>query len=59
MDSKKFYLSKTFWINILAIVALIIQTQTGFVFSPEAQVSVLALLNIVLRAVTKAPIEWK
>jgi len=29
------------------------------VFSPEAQVSVLALLNIVLRAVTKAPIEWK
>ena len=59
MESKKFWLSKTFWINILAIAALIIQTQTGFVFSPEAQVSVLALLNIVLRAVTKSPIEWK
>ena len=59
MENKKWFLSKTFWINILAIVALIIQTQTGFVFSPEAQVSVLALLNIVLRAVTKAPIEWK
>ena len=59
MDSKKFWLSKTFWINILAIIALVIQAQTGFVFSPEAQVSVLAVLNILLRVVTKAPIEWK
>jgi len=59
MENKKWFLSKTFWVNILAIAALIIQTQTGFVFSPEAQVSVLALLNIILRAVTKSPIEWK
>jgi len=59
MESKKFWLSKTFWVNILAIAALIIQTQTGFAFSPEAQVSVLAVLNILLRVITKAPIEWK
>ncbi len=59
MDSKKFWFSKTFWMNILAIIVLIIQTQTGFAFSPEAQVSILAVLNIVLRAVTKQPIEWK
>jgi len=59
MDGKKWFLSKTFWVNILAIVALIIQTYTGFVFSPEAQVSVLGVLNILLRTITKAPIEWK
>ena len=59
MDGKKWFLSKTFWVNILAIVALIIQTYTGFVFSLEAQVSVLGVLNILLRTITKAPIEWK
>ena len=59
MDSKKFWLSKTLWVNMLAIAALIIQSQTGYVFSPEAQVSILGVLNVLLRVVTKIPIEWK
>ena len=59
MEGKKFWLSKTLWVNVLAIAALILQTYTGFVFSPEAQVSILGIINVLLRVVTKAPIEWK
>ena len=55
---KKFYLSKTFWVNILAVIALVIQSQFGYVISPETQVSILAVLNILLRAITKTEITW-
>ena len=50
--------SKTFWVNLLAIIALIAQSSTSFVISPEAQVSILAGINIVLRTVTKSEITW-
>jgi len=58
MDGKKFWLSKTFWLNVLAIIALIVQSQTGYVISPEAQVSILGVLNVILRFITKNPISW-
>lgn len=53
---KKFYLSKTFWINLIAIIALV-----GFgmeTVSPEIQIAILAVINMVLRFITKQPIEW-
>lgn len=56
---KKFWLSKTFWVNLLAIIALIIQSQTSFIVTPETQLSILAVLNVVLRLITKAEIDWK
>lgn len=55
---KKFYLSRTFWVNILAVIALIVQSQFGYIISPETQVSILAVLNILLRAITKTEITW-
>ncbi|MGE4545824.1 MAG: hypothetical protein AB7D06_17165 [Pedobacter sp.] len=55
---KAFYLSKTFWLNVLAIVALILQSYTEFVLSPEAQVAILGLINLILRAVTNEPLSW-
>lgn len=55
---KAFYLSKTFWLNVLAIVGLILQSYTEFVLSPEAQVAILGLINIVLRAITNEPLSW-
>lgn len=57
-DSKKFWFAKTFWVNLLAIICLIVQSRTSFVISPETQVAMLAGLNIVLRAVTKTEISW-
>jgi len=55
---KKWYLSKTVWANIIALVGLIAQTQTGFVFTPESQAVVLTLLNLGLRTITKEEIIW-
>jgi hypothetical protein len=55
---KAFYLSKTFWVNLLAIGALILQSHTGFVLTPESQVSILAVINLILRAATNEPLTW-
>jgi len=59
VETKKFYESKTFWVNIIAMVALIIQAKYGFVVAPEEQVAALAIINLVLRAITKKPLELK
>jgi hypothetical protein len=56
MEPKKWYASKTIWVNLIAAGALIVQTQTGFVVNAEAQGALLIVINIVLRAVTKAPL---
>jgi hypothetical protein len=53
METKKWYLSKTVWINIVALVGLIVQTQTGFLLTPEVQAMALTLVNLAVRTVTK------
>jgi len=55
--AKKWYRSKTIWVNLIAAGAMIVQSQTGFVISPEEQAAILAVVNLVLRAVTGEPIE--
>jgi hypothetical protein len=51
---KSWYLSKTLWINALALAAVILQAATGKeVFSVESQGIALTVINIVLRLVTK------
>ena len=58
MDSKPWYTSKTLWVNFIAFVALAIQSfGTGFVIGAEEQVGILAVLNIILRLITKQPIS--
>lgn len=59
MNEKSLWLSKTFWVNIIAIIAIIIQYKfTGFVLTPEIQASILAVVNIILRLITKKEIIW-
>lgn len=55
---KKFWLSKTFWVNVLAIGAMVAQSQFGFVLSPETQMSALAAVNVALRLITREEIVW-
>jgi len=52
-QSKKWYLSKTVWINVIALAGLIVQTQTGFLLTPEVQAMALTLVNLAVRSVTK------
>lgn len=56
-EGKKWYASKIMWVNIIAVVAGLVQTQTGFVIDVEAQGAILAVINIVLRAVTKEAVK--
>lgn len=56
---KKWYLSKTFWVNIIAIIALIGQSYLGEQFLPaEEQAIILGAVNLVLRFVTKEKLTW-
>lgn len=56
---KKFWLSKTFWVNVIALLGLLLQSYTGFVLDPEKQVALLGVVNIFLRFTTKEPIVWE
>jgi len=54
---KKWYKSKTAWVNLAAVVAMAIQWAVGVeLISLEAQAGILALINIVLRLITKTEI---
>ena len=61
MESKHWYASKTLWVNFLAIVAIILNSQFGIELDVEVQAalatSILAIINIVLRFVTRQPIS--
>lgn len=51
---KHWYQSKTLWINLIAVVAFGMQTFTGKdIITPEMQAMALAVINMVLRAITK------
>lgn len=56
---KKFWTSKTLWVNIVAIIAMIVQFyKQDFILTPEIQFSILAVINIILRLITKEEIVW-
>lgn len=60
MESKSIFTSKTFWANVVAVIAMIIQGVSGnFVVSAELQATALSVINIVLRSVTKSAVTWK
>lgn len=59
-NSKSIFSSKTFWVNVIAVIGMIVQGATGstFLIGVENQATILALVNIVLRTVTKQPVNW-
>ena len=57
--SKTWYTSKTLWVNVVAIIALIAQGQFGFVIDPATQAGVLVTVNMLLRVITKEEVVWK
>jgi len=50
---KKWIKSKTFWINIISIAAIILQAEYGFIVSPELELAALGIINLILRKYTK------
>ena len=56
---KIWYKSKQFWVNVIAIAAIIVRSEYGLTLTPMSEVAILAAINLVLRIVTKEPIVWK
>mgnify|MGYP001576208043 CR=1 FL=1 len=53
---KKWYTSKTIWVNVIAAVSLFVTNQFGYSISTETQAGIIAVINIVLRVITKEAI---
>jgi hypothetical protein len=58
VTGKKFYLSKTFWVNILCAGALAVQMKYGFVVGADLQALALTGVNLILRKITEQPVVW-
>ena len=57
--SKKWWKSKVLWFNILSIIAMMLQTGSGILIAPaEIQVTLLAIVNVLLRSITNKNITW-
>ena len=53
--AKKWYLSRTLWVNALAIVGILV---FGKELSAEQVATALGVINLVLRLITKEAIVW-
>ena len=58
IKNKPLLKSKTFWVNIIALLVLVAQGQFGVVITAETQVVLLGLINLLLRAYTKENLTW-
>jgi len=58
MAEKKWYTSKTLWVNIIFLIAFLSKGALGFEITAEETAAMLILVNLVLRAVTKTKLEW-
>ena len=54
-NKKPVYLSKTFWTNVILVVALpfLPESLKSLVSSPEALASIFAIINVALRLISK------
>lgn len=60
MEKKKWYLSKSVWVGVVGLVGGILQA-TGIIavpITPETVAMILGVIVVVLRMITKEPIEW-
>ena len=56
---KQYLKSKTLWANVVALIAIVSMGQFGFVLDTTAQASMLVMMNVILRAITKEELVWK
>ena len=55
---KKWYLSKTVWLNLAALIAAIITEAFGYNVDEKYVALFLTVLNLILRKVTREEIVW-
>ena len=57
-DAKKWFKSKTIWLNLIALGASLLQAKYGLVIDGATQGVILVMLNMILRTITKEEIVW-
>jgi hypothetical protein len=57
MEKKKWYLSKTLYVNALAMVGMVLAQYTDVTLDAETSVGILAVVNFVVRLITKSGLE--
>jgi hypothetical protein len=57
-NGKKFWQSKTLYVNLLAIAGLVAQNYFNYEISANTQVAILAGINTGLRLITDEEINW-
>ena len=55
---KKWYKSKTIWVNLIALISLFLADKLNFQINAEEQLAILTVINIILRFITKEPVKW-
>ena len=53
---KSIFESRTFWLNLASLIAVVIDQVGGYGWIPEEAMAVLATINIGLRAITSQPV---
>lgn len=56
---KSIFKSRTFWVNLIGFISVFLENQYGFGIDPGIQIQILAVVNIVLRTITKEKVVWK
>lgn len=60
MNSKLWYTSKTLWTNILTLLWTFVGPMIGVpTLDPETMVGLLAVVNLIIRMITKQPVSIK
>lgn len=57
--AKSIFMSKTFWVNIIAFVSVYLENTYGFGIDQGIQMQILTAVNIALRFVTKDKVVWR
>jgi len=55
---KQYLKSKTLWVNVITLIAIVSAGQFGFVLDGTMQASVLVMINMILRMITKEELVW-
>ncbi|MBS3886797.1 MAG: hypothetical protein KGZ41_05165 [Dethiobacter sp.] len=58
MEGKKWYLSRTIWVNLIALAALLLKTEAGIALTSEETAGILVVINLILRMITKEPLKY-
>lgn len=49
---KPWYKSRTFWANVVSLVAVVLSTEFGITITAEEVAAIMSVINIILRALT-------